>query len=171
MGPRRLLLPLAISFGGWGRLNIGSSFNSSMEGKVCEKPVMSRLFIIGEDEGDDDGDGGPKVAGDTMVCWDEVDDIGVGGDRVDSNAKLADAFNDVERRLGDRGAGATFGKSREMRLTLMSKPLSCSARMRSCRLGRAGVAWLFSCLLGKTAAMSLVIESPKRLTAAVSPRF
>ena len=136
---RLLPSPLIIPVGTDGRLNMGFSFNSSIGGNVWENPVMSRFFIFsrrGEEEGDDDGDGGPNVDGDTMVCCDEVEEMGVGGDKVDNNARVEDAEDEVEIRFGERGEGGKFDESRDMRFVLTTMPRSCSARTRSWMLGR-----------------------------------
>ena len=87
--------------------------------------MISRFFMFsrrGEEEGDDDGDGGPSVEGDTMVCCDEVEEMGVGGDKVDNNARVEDAENEVEIRFGDRGEGGKFDESRGRSFVLMSMP-------------------------------------------------
>lgn len=122
---RLLPLPLVIPDGTEGRLNRGFSFNSSIDGNDWENPAMSRFFMFsrrGDEEGDDDGDGGPRVEGDTMVCWEEVEEMGVGGDKVDNNARVDDVGNEVDIRLGARGEGGIFDASRDMRFVLMSIP-------------------------------------------------
>ena len=65
-----------------GGLKPGSSSSSSIDGNACVKPERSKLFSCGDDEGDEDGDGGPKVEGETRVWGDGADDIGVEGTNV-----------------------------------------------------------------------------------------
>ncbi|SRR6266550_4418960 len=122
---RLLPLLLVIPVGAEGRLNRGFSFNSSIDGNDWENPAMSRFFMFsrrGDEEGDDDGDGGPRVEGDTMVCCDEVEEMGVGGDKVDNSARVEDVEDEVDIRLGARGEGGTLDASRDMRFVLISIP-------------------------------------------------
>jgi hypothetical protein len=99
----------------------GFSSNSSIEGKACEKPERSSG---GEDEGEDVGEGGPKLVGETKVCGEGV--MGVGGTTV-----VVVVF-EVNIRLGDVGGVGRLATSRENRFEVPTeRPLSCRARTRS----------------------------------------
>jgi hypothetical protein len=54
------------SFVGCLKLSISSS--SSMEGNVCENSDIVKWDSCGEEDGDEVGDGGPSVEGDTKAC-------------------------------------------------------------------------------------------------------
>lgn len=104
-----------------GREKAGFSSSSSIEGKACEKPDKSSW---GEDDGEDDGEGGPKLEGDTKV-W------GEGETGVDGTTVVAVAF-EVDIWLGDVGGAGRLATSREKRFDVPTeRPLSCRARTRS----------------------------------------
>lgn len=77
-------------------------------------------------DGDEDGDGGPKVVGDTKVWGEGV--IGVGG----TIAGVIEPDVEVAMRAGEVGGVGRFCTSRENRFPVPTdKPWSCSARTRS----------------------------------------
>lgn len=62
-----------------GRVKGGDSSSSSMEGKLFRNSDRLMFEACGEDGGDDDGDGGPKVDGDTKLWGDGDWETGVAG--------------------------------------------------------------------------------------------
>lgn len=68
-----------------------------MDGNDCAKLVMSSW---GEEDGDEEGDGGPKLEGETRVCGDGETDGGAGD--------TMEALPFTERD-GDMGGVGRFG--------------------------------------------------------------
>jgi hypothetical protein len=69
-----------------GTLNVVLSSNSSMEGKACANSERLKCANCGDEEGEDDGDGGPNVAGETKVCGEGAEETAVAGAKADNVA-------------------------------------------------------------------------------------
>jgi hypothetical protein len=127
-----------------------TSSSSSIDGKACENSVKYEDEVCGDDDGEDVGDGGPRLDRGTKACGDGVVDVEFD---VDSDAgggkfeEAAEADTDVDARFefeyrfriasGDTGGvGRLVGGSRENRLLVAptDRPASWRDRIRSAML-------------------------------------
>jgi hypothetical protein len=114
-------------------LRPSSSSSSLIGGYACENSDTVRCEIGGDEDGEEVGDGGPNVDGDTNACG-GADDIGVAGAKFirwlvgeGSPSKLLRLCRIVSGDFG--GVGTLEFKKRFVVLTL--SPAFCSESIRS----------------------------------------
>ena len=126
-----------------------TSSSSSIDGKACENSVRYDDDVCGEEEGEEVGDGGPRLERGTKACgegaveFDAESGCAVGGakfDDVEANAEerleLEYRFRMASGDTGGVGNVAVVGRSREKRLLVgtTERPASWRDRMRSAML-------------------------------------
>jgi len=128
-----------------------TSSSSSIDGKACENSVKYEDEVCGDDEGEDVGDGGPKLDKGTNACGDGVVDVEFDVDSAGGAGKFDEAAEvdtdmegdnklELEYRFriasGDTGGvGKLVGGSRENRLLVApTRPASWRDRIRSAML-------------------------------------
>jgi hypothetical protein len=135
------LLP-GSSMGTEGNCSSSSSSNSSIEGKVWENSVRLYEDVCGDEDGEDVGDGGPRLDKGTSACGEGAVEFEV---EAEGKVRFDDADTDAEERLGlekrfrmvsgDIGGVGGILISREKRLVVLTdRPASWRDRMRSAML-------------------------------------